>query len=78
MHARYGLPGQQEIKNYFITHMKKNPLVSVIIPVFNGASYLVEAVESVQKSTFKDFEIMLIDDGSTDNSKRVCRLLEKA
>jgi len=55
----------------------KTPLVSVIIPVFNGASFLREAVESVQKSTFKDFDIMLIDDGSTDTSRHICKDLEK-
>lgn len=56
---------------------KKQVLVSVIIPVFNGASYLVEAVDSVQKSIFKNFEILLINDGSTDNSKMVCQMLEE-
>lgn len=51
------------------------PLVSVIMPVFNGASYLEEAVESVQKSTFRNFEILLIDDKSEDHSKKICRML---
>lgn len=54
-----------------------SPLVSVIIPVFNGASYLVEAVDSVQKSIFRDFEILLINDGSSDNSKMLCKILEE-
>lgn len=53
------------------------PLVSVIIPVFNGASYLKEAVTSAQTSTFKQYEIILIDDGSTDHSKKICKALEK-
>lgn len=55
----------------------EKPLVSVIIPVFNGASFLVEAISSAQKSTFKDFEVILIDDGSTDQSKQICKMLEK-
>ena len=54
---------------------KNKPLVSVIIPVFNGASYLVEAVDSVQKSTFRNFEIILVDDGSTDQSVMICKML---
>jgi glycosyltransferase involved in cell wall biosynthesis len=59
--------------------MKKinKPLVTVVIPVFNGASYLKEAVSSVAKSTFKSFEIILIDDGSKDASKTLCRHLSK-
>lgn len=53
------------------------PLVSVIIPVFNGASYLEEAVNSVQNSAYKSFEVLLIDDGSTDKSRKICIRLEK-
>lgn len=54
-----------------------NPLVSVVIPVFNGAAYLKQAVESALKSTFKNIEIILVDDGSSDQSKFVCQALEK-
>jgi glycosyltransferase involved in cell wall biosynthesis len=53
------------------------PLVSVVIPVYNGASYLEEAVDSVFKSTYKNYEILLINDGSKDTSKELCRSLEK-
>ncbi|MCL4364690.1 glycosyltransferase [Patescibacteria group bacterium] len=56
---------------------KKKLSVSVIIPVFNGASYLVETVESVQKSSLENFEIILVDDGSKDKSKTLCHRLEK-
>lgn len=52
------------------------PLVSVVIPVFNGARYIEETVESVQKSSYKKFEILLIDDGSNDHSKHVCEALD--
>lgn len=65
------------LKKRKTTRSTKDPLVSVIIPVFNGASFLVEAVESAQKSTFSNFEILLIDDGSTDNSKKLCQMMEK-
>ena len=58
-------------------NFKKQPKVSVIIPVYNGASYLVETVKSVQKSNYKNFEIILVDDGSKDKSKALCRKLEK-
>lgn len=54
-----------------------SPLVSVVIPVFNGAKYLIEAVESIQKNTYKNIEILLIDDGSKDTSKALCKQLEQ-
>lgn len=47
--------------------------VSVIIPVYNGVQYIKGAVESVLNQTFKDFEIIVIDDGSTDDTKIVLK-----
>jgi len=49
--------------------------VSVIIPCYNYAGYLREAVESVVQQTFKDFEIIIVNDGSTDNTKEVAEEL---
>jgi len=50
-------------------------MISVVIPVFNGAPYLRETIRSVKNSSYKDYEIILIDDGSTDESKKLCREL---
>lgn len=44
------------------------PKVSVLMPVYNGEQFLREAIESILKQTFGDFEFLIIDDGSTDNS----------
>ena len=45
---------------------------SVVIPVYNVENYLEECIQSVLNQTFRDFEIILIDDGSTDNSPDIC------
>lgn len=48
------------------------PLVSIIIPVFNTERYLAKCIESVLEQTYKEYEIFLIDDGSTDASGELC------
>ena len=48
--------------------MERLPFVSVLLPVFNGKAHLAEALESVQRQTYKNFEIISIDDGSHDGS----------
>ena len=47
------------------------PLVSVIMPVYNGKRYLAEAIESILAQTFTDFEFIIIDDGSNDRSPQI-------
>lgn len=53
--------------------MVSTPLVSVIIPSYNAASFLKEAVDSILNQTYKNLEILIIDDGSTDNSISICK-----
>lgn len=48
-----------------------NPKISVILSVYNGEKYIREAVESVLKQTFHDFEFIIIDDGSTDKTPEI-------
>lgn len=48
-----------------------SPIVSVIMPVYNSEKYLSEAIESILAQTLTDFEFLIFDDGSTDNSKLI-------
>lgn len=49
------------------------PLISIIVPVYNTEQYLPKCIESIQKQTLSDIEIIIVDDGSTDNSLAICR-----
>ena len=53
--------------------MSENPLISFVVPVHNGAQYLAAAVESLLAQTYSNVEILVIDDGSTDESASVAR-----
>ena len=48
-----------------------NPLVTVLMPVHNGAAYLSEAIESIIRQSLRDFELLIIDDASTDASAQI-------
>ncbi|MFH1308706.1 MAG: glycosyltransferase [Patescibacteria group bacterium] len=56
--------------------MKNKVKVSVIIPTYNHAEFLERAIKSVLDQTFQDFEIIVVDDGSTDNTKAVVNKLK--
>ena len=52
--------------------MIRDPLVSIIIPVYNVEPYLAEALDSVIHQTYEKLEIFVIDDGSSDRSRDIC------
>ena len=58
-----------------IPALPKNPVVSVVIPCWNQAAYLPEAVESVIAQTYTDWEIIIVNDGSPDNTSEVAQSL---
>jgi glycosyltransferase involved in cell wall biosynthesis len=53
------------------------PVVSVVLPVYNAEQYIAAAVQSVLDQTFKDFEFIIIDDGSTDRSTEILQVLAR-
>ena len=55
--------------------MKSNVIVSVIVPIYNVEKYLGKCVESICSQTYENIQILLIDDGSTDNSGAMCDAL---
>ena len=52
---------------------KFNPLVSIIIPVYNGENYLREAIDSALAQTYKNIEIIVVNDGSKDKTDEICK-----
>ena len=57
--------------------MSQSPLFSVLIANYNNGKYLMDAINSVRQQTYNNWEIILVDDGSTDNSLEIYRELER-
>ncbi len=55
--------------------MQTFPSLSIIVPVYNVSEYVQDGVESILNQTYKDYEVILVDDGSTDNSGTICNEL---
>lgn len=60
-----------------MSDLRENCLISIIIPVYNVEKYLKRCIESVLQQSFQSIEIILVDDGSNDNSGRICDEYEK-
>lgn len=56
--------------------MNKNPIFSIIVPTYNRDTLLKRAIDSILAQTFKEFELIIVDDGSTDNTKELIKHYE--
>lgn len=54
-----------------------NPKISIIVPIYNSEKYLGECINSILNQTLQDYELILINDGSTDNSREICEVFAK-
>ncbi len=54
--------------------MQKLPLISVVVPAFNAGAYLVQCIENIQYQTYKNIEIIVVDDGSTDDTAEIAKM----
>ena len=52
--------------------MDENKKISIIVPIYNSEKYLDECLLSIQNQSYTNFEVLLINDGSTDNSNFIC------
>lgn len=64
---------KQKCPTICIENMNMYPLVSVITPCYNSAAYLSDCIESVMSQTFDDWEMLIVDDCSTDDSARIIK-----
>ena len=53
--------------------MKTDCLISIIMPAYNASNYIGEAIESVIAQTFLQWELIIVDDGSTDNTSKIIK-----
>jgi glycosyltransferase involved in cell wall biosynthesis len=79
-HAASGEPGRRVFTPEVPTmnpapnpNPNPNPTVSVLLPAYNAGRYVAQAVESILRQTFADFELLILDDGSADDTGDVCR-----
>ena len=56
---------------------KNNSIISVIVPAYNSEDYIKDCIESIANQTYKFFEMIIVNDGSTDNTKKIIEQYQK-
>ena len=68
---------QEKLSEYIEYNVFGNKKISVIVPIYNTSKYLIRCVDSIRSQTYRNLEIILIDDGSVDDSLEICMLLSE-
>src|SRR2546423_4828295 len=71
-----GAPALPKKGNEFSMNFRPAPAVSIIMPAFNADRFIAETVASARAQTFSDFELLIVDDGSTDSTLTLARELQ--
>ena len=66
---------QKKLQEYFDYNLFYDKKVTIVVPIYNTANYITKCVNSITSQTYRNLEILLIDDGSTDESLEICNLL---
>ena len=73
----YGEKAALDFLLYRKNYKKPNPKISIIIPIYNSEKFIEECLKSILAQTFKDFEIICVNDGSTDNTLNILKIFER-
>lgn len=63
---------QPGVPRVMLIKQEKNPKVSIVMPVYQREAFLNDSIKCILGQTYNDFESICVDDGSTDNSGRIC------
>lgn len=66
---------ENKLKEYFDFNLNHDAKVTVVVPIYNTADYLTKCVNSITSQTYRNLEILLIDDGSSEETVKMCDLL---
>lgn len=75
--SHYEDAAAEALKKTKESYKKKIPALSIMMPCYNGEKYLKEAIDSILDQTYYDFELLVVDDASTDTSKEIIKEYEK-
>ena len=67
------ITGGKRIRGVFKNNKKNEPLITVIMVCFNSQKHITKAINSVLKQTYKNFELIIVDGGSTDNTLKILK-----